>query len=117
MKLSPFALALVVSASAQAAGTQYICKELQGDETRTVVLTQVGSRKIVEGKKEPFVLELYKTGQKTPLLVAEGTVETEDVMFNFTSADKRTVFGIYLDELDQSYLTLKGQKTSYFDCK
>jgi hypothetical protein len=105
---------LLASPFAQAAGIQYICSEKDAlGSAHTVVLTQQGSRPLKEGEKQPFTLRMYETGEKTPSLVKQGTVETEDVMFSFKSDDKKLTFGIYLDELDQSYLEV-NRKTTYF---
>jgi hypothetical protein len=102
-----------------AGGTKYICKEIDAEDAkRTVILTQNGDREFSEGEREPFTLEVYKTGQKTPVLTAEGRVSTEDVMFTFRSFDRRTSFHIYLDELDQSALTVNRRSSNTrFDCE
>ena len=78
------------------------------DEGYQVLLISSGA--VAAGKS------LYQFAKKTPVFVAKGTVQTEDVMFNFKSADKKTTFRVFLDELDQSSLDSKRAKAGAFDC-
>lgn len=106
------------------AGSKYICKELDSkdDVGRTLILTQVGHAKIEEGKHYNFQLELFQNYNSTPVLSEAVTVTTEDVQVFFKNAkNKRTKLSgtIYLDELDQTSLTIRGpRKLEYrFDCR
>lgn len=115
-------LALAFASTGAIASTSFTCKELDSKQNRIVILEQIGNAKIVEGKKVPFKLTVLKTpadGSEVALVVleTEGTVETEDVMFDFTSKDKKVKFGIYMDELDQSWLKIGKAKTSRFECE
>lgn len=84
-------------------------------------LKQIGSQKIVEGKKIPFVLEVFAVPPTRrpggPMLVAPrvfsyyGVVVTEDVMLNFESHDKKVSLSVFMDELDQTTLIVDGSKT------
>ncbi len=101
---------------ARADGAKYFCKERAEFEKRTVVLTQVTDLAIKEGDKTSFTLEIY-TYSKTPQISVKGTVEMKDVMLTFTSQDQKVRFEIYMDELDQASLNLKGENKSIpFEC-
>lgn len=124
MKLSMLAIGLLCTTTSFAAGTKYICKEIEpakaNDLKRTVVLTQKDNTQINEGVAKDFTLELFSTGEKTPLLTATGLVLTEDVMFTFSTKEggaKNVNFNIYLDELNESSLIIDGQKSIAFDCE
>jgi hypothetical protein len=109
-------IAFLAGSSAHAAGTQYVCKEITGGNKRTAVLTQDGNQRIREGVEVPFHLEILPSGESVPTLAVRGTVQTEDVMFTFKSQDESVTFGIYLDEMDQAYLSVRGKKDVRFDC-
>lgn len=109
MKKLFFALSLLIGPAAFA-GESYVCKEI-GRGNHVLKLTQVGDDDIQEGAKYPFYLELYR-GKKF-MHSQYVTVTTEDVMFEF-QGHKLTGM-IYLDELDQTHLTLNA-KEYRFDC-
>jgi hypothetical protein len=110
-------IALLLISNQAFSGEKYVCQEIDYDadqyKQRTVVLTQLNDKKIEENVAAPFMLELYEAVDVTPDLVVKGDVLTEDVMFAFESKDKSVRFQIYLDELDESTLTLKGIDSSY----
>mgnify|MGYP000473180231 CR=1 FL=1 len=117
MKKSILVLGLLISSMAQAAGAKYVCTQQGGGAAaRTVVLTQTGDREILENRAEDFRLEVYEAGQVTATLEKDGKVLTEDVMFSFKSDDRAVSFMIYLDEMDQSSLRVRGQRTTRFTC-
>ncbi len=118
MKTALTIAALMASmTAAHAKGTKFICKETRTyGPKKSMILTQVSEREIREGVSERFVLEVYEGSEKNPTLKTEGRVSTEDVMFQFKSYDGKVSAMLYLDELDQSNLTYKGQTTN-FDCQ
>ena len=115
MKIALLISSLFLSLSVNAAGTKYICKERTDYQKQTLILTQISEREIKEGVKERFVLEVFQGSEKNPRLVTKGFVSTEDVMFSFKSDDKNVSAMVYLDELEESYLS-EGSKTTHFDC-
>lgn len=120
MKFLLLALALVSTNSF--AFTSFVCKEKDSKNPRTATLEQIGNGKIIEGKKIPFKLVVIKAptdGREIAIveLSKVGTVITEDVTLDFTANDKSVQFGIYLDELDQSWLQIGNNKSSQFVCE
>jgi hypothetical protein len=106
--------AFVMLASAQAfAGSKYVCNEQGGK--KTIVLTGE-NESLKEGEKYSYTLELFEKSEVMSDLRVEGTVETEDVMFSFTSNDGKVSFMIFMDEMDQSHLTLNGKDAGQFTC-
>lgn len=116
MKLLIAAIVLMTS-TLTFAGEKYICKEKKESwESKTsFILTQIGDADVKEGEKYAFHLEVFEGNNSKPLLSEKVTVQTEDVMFGFKNSAKKIYGMIYLDELDASYLTIKG-KTTHFDC-
>ncbi|MES2962697.1 MAG: hypothetical protein V4760_02330 [Bdellovibrionota bacterium] len=111
---------LAFSPSAFADSTKLVCRELEGDRQTVVLeiapgqeakLGRTGSLK--EGVKYDFVLSLYTDNQAHTSKEFTGTVETEDVMFSFQSKDGKLSFQVYMDEMDQSSLTVDGKSTSF----
>lgn len=112
-------LSLVLSNSAVAAGAKYICKQtndLPGYQKITAILEQNGNSIIKEGKAYPFTLELYQSGERKPFLKRVVFAQFEDVQFTFGNSSEGISGWIYLDELDQSGLNLKGEKVA-LDCE
>lgn len=116
MKLIIAAIVLMTSTLAFS-GEKYICKELKEswESKSSFILTQIGDEEVREGQKHTFMLEVYEGNSSKPVLAEKVTVETEGVMFAFKNSAKKIKGMIYLDELDQTYLTIKG-KTTHFDC-
>ncbi len=108
---------ILISSTQTFAGEKYICKEKKESwESKTsFILTQIGDATLKEGEKYSFQLEVFEGNSGRPLLSEKVTVQTEDVMFGFKNSAKKITGMIYLDELDASYLTIKG-KTTHFDC-
>lgn len=120
--------ALTLSAFAE---EKFICQEYdRKTETllnRTVVLTPMGqaTEKLNdEGEYEamqiPYAFELYEGIDIFPKVSAKGTVLTEDVWFSFTSHNQKVGFSMYLDELEESGLSLisdSGEEVAYFVCR
>ena len=84
---------------------------LDGNDFRKLAFASV----FEEGAKFAFQLEVFEGNSSKAVLSEKVTVETEDVMFGFKNSAKKITGMIYLDELDASYLTIKG-KTTHFDC-
>ncbi|MES3036476.1 MAG: hypothetical protein V4736_01095 [Bdellovibrionota bacterium] len=115
--LTVIAVSVLMSSFANA-NTKYVCREIEGDK-QTVVLTLDEKKPVLdikEGVKYKYTLALYRTNTYSPDLEVKGTVETEDVMFDFTSNDKRVSFSIFMDEMDQSNLSIRGEESSQFVC-
>jgi hypothetical protein len=109
-----FLLAITISSTAFA-GEKYICREIGGDEyaPKKMILTQVSDESIREGKFYPFKLEIFDSGKA---IVSESVnVRTEDVMFRFTNTAKKISGIIFLDELDQTSVSV-GRTKYHFDC-
>ena len=103
---------------AQADENKLVCRELSGDPTTVVITLDPGQESklsrggsLKEGVKYDYTLEIYKKSQAYRDVEAKGQVETEDVMFNFESNDKKITLSVYMDELDQTTLTVDGNST------
>lgn len=115
---SIFALIILTVSTFSFGGTKYICKEItknSWDNKKTMILTQIGHSSIEESVKYPFLLEVFESGNSRPVLSEKVTVETEDVMFGFSNKAKKISGMIYLDELEETYLTI-GKKEIRFNC-
>jgi len=116
MKLALVALALTISAPAFA-GQNYNCREVKsgiGPATKSVLLTQIGNLPIQEGQSYNYNLKIADRGQ---VIVNErAVVTTEDVMFFFEVKGKRISGTVYMDELNQSSLTI-GNQSFTLECK
>lgn len=110
---------IVLSVSTSSfAGIKYICKEItknSWDNKKTMILTQIGNASVEEGVKYPFQLEVFESGNSRAILSEKVTVETEDVMFGFSNKAKKISGMIYLDELEETSLTV-GKKEYRFNC-
>lgn len=99
---------------------RWVCREYdrgtQAAKQRTVVIEQTDDQGLTEGKKLGFSIDLYKGAENYPELSAKGIAQTEDVSFNFKSSDGKVGFNIYLDEMNESGLTLNGQDSGDFVC-
>jgi hypothetical protein len=84
---------------------------------RTAVLTKTDKAPLEEGKKVAFDLEIMDGVQTFADDTISGTVETEDVSFVFTSKDKKTVFHHFMDEINESGLTIDGKDRGDFICR
>lgn len=120
--MKAFLIATLMLGSLSAlAHEKYVCQEYNFTsgalKNSTVVLTQTGPGELTEGKKMKFSFELFKKNSLLSELEAEGTVETEDVSFLFTSNDKKISFHIYLDEMNQSSLTVNKIDKGMFLCR
>lgn len=116
MKLAIIALSLALSAPAFA-GQTYNCREIKsgvGPAAKSMLLTQIGNTPIVEGQPAYFNLKIADKG--VIIVNARAVAMVEDVMFQFEVKGQNISGTIYLDELDQTSLTL-GQKNFRFECK
>lgn len=102
----------------------FVCKsESQTGKSVTVVqLTQINQSEIPENVKIPFQLEIRtvnaRTGKvETKPAVVNGYLITEDVHVFFESLDKKVSLRIYLDELYETTLRIRGQKEVRMDCE
>ena len=106
---------------------KYVCQEY--DRTtekllqKTVVLVQAGQAvdKLDENghyiaMEAPYLLEVYEGINFFPIHSVRGTVISEDVNFHFTSEDGTIGFSMYLDEMEESGLSVNNQQ-SYYSCK
>lgn len=120
-----------------AAAGDFVCREANAVETKnaswsctdydresnklgqkTVVLTQTDGKGLVEGQELAFMMETYAGAQTfTDNGEVLGVVLTEDVQVQFSSEDGAVKFGIFLDEMNESSLTLDGSTKSDFICR
>ena len=91
---------------------------------RTLILEKIGAESDqldengnYEATKIPYKISFFEGIEAFSEDEHSGIVLTEDVRFEFTSNDKKIKFLLYLDEWEKAYLTIKGQKTSYFVCR
>lgn len=111
-------ISFVFITSSSFAAEKIICTEIvemNGDIPRTMVLTKIGTRLLQEGDKGFYKLELFKGKKRTLILSEKVIVQTEDVMFFFENKAKSISGTIYMDELDQTHLSLKTEDLS-LDC-
>lgn len=117
MKSFLFLASLLISAQSFA-GSKFICKEItenEWDQKRTMILTQEGDERVEEGTKYNFKLEVYDSVNSKPLVSEKVVVQTEDVLFQFSNKAKRIDGIIYMDEPDQTVLTI-GKTKINFNC-
>ncbi len=100
---------------------RWVCSEYdRADDKlkqRTVILAQTDTQGLVEGSALAFSLEMYEGSNVSPALSVDGKVEHEDVMIDFKSADDKVGFHLYLDEMNESALTLDGAAAGDFVCR
>jgi hypothetical protein len=122
MKNLSILLALLASSSALA-GEKYVCNEYDPTTEQllqtTVVLTQKGDEPIVEGKSVKFSLELFRGSSTEAEVSVAGKARTNDVKFVFTSDNRKVSFSMYLDEANQSSLSLSSRSSdsTIFVCR
>lgn len=113
------ALLFAVSTPAFAA-PKLVCSEYNRSTQRlgqtTVVLEPASRGRIEEGTPFAYELQIYQGASVMPEETVEGTVVSEDVMFDFTAKEGATTFRVYMDEMNESFLTVNG-KTTYFICR
>lgn len=100
---------------------RWVCNEYDRDSNklkqRTVILSQTDDQGLVEGSALAFAFELYEGSDIGDSMAVEGKVEHEDVNVNFTSADGKVTFGIFLDEMNESSLTIEGEQGGDYVCR
>lgn len=107
----------------QVAMRRWVCSEYSRSTRemlqRTVVLSQTDPRALEEGEPSAFSLEIFEGTRGTPSLSSEGKVVTEDVhlYYESTSGDQVVTFATYLDELEESSLTIDGEEAGDFVCR
>jgi hypothetical protein len=98
-----------------------VCADLDREtdtlEQRTLVFTKTDRRPLVEGQLTAFEVEFFEGAATYRDRVAEGVVETEDVLFTFRSKDGSVGFRHYMDEADQAGLTIDGRESGDFLCR
>jgi hypothetical protein len=99
---------------------RFVCREWDRTKetlkNRTVVLQQTDKLGLTEGKKLAFDFELYEGANVVAEKEAKGHAETEDVSFHFSSEDGALDFHIFLDEMDESGLSIDGKDAGDFVC-
>ena len=130
MKMIQLLLLTTLTLSAFAEG-KFFCQEYDRKTeqmlSRSVVLTPIGeaTEKLNEdGEYEamliPYQIEVFDGLKYFPVISTKGTALTEDVWFDFTSNDNKVGFSMYLDELEESGLSLisdDSQINSDFVCR
>ncbi len=111
----------VAASAAPKPAARWVCNEYDRADDRlkqrTVILAQTDSQGLVEGSPLAFSFEMYEGAGVSPATSADGKVEHEDVMVNFQSADGKVGFHLYLDEMNESALTLDGAAAGDFICR
>jgi hypothetical protein len=113
-------LSFALSFAVHADSLKYVCQKIGAANkpgNTTVVVQQIEDGKLTEGTPKRFSLETFKDSMTSAELSTEGNVETEDVNFDYTSDDGKVTFHIYLDELDQSALSIDGKDQGRFVCR
>lgn len=99
----------------------YVCADYDRSSDKvgetTVVLSNRGEGEVSEGRPHPFAIDIYAGAETWNPRSAEGTVETEDVYWAFTSSDRKIGFNMYLDEMTESELTIDGHGRGDFVCR
>lgn len=105
---------VLFSTMSLAASEKLVCREQSG-ENMTVVVTTFAELPVTENENldERFeaTIEIYGKETTSPKISIDGIVETEDVMYNFKSLNKKVSFSAYMDEMDQSSVTVNGKRT------
>jgi hypothetical protein len=98
----------------------FSCQETNKKSPKTIILKKATLKPIKENEPVAYELKIIQApavgSEPEVVMTAKGVVITEDVIFDFTSLDKKVRVKIYLDELDMAYLTLNG-KESYLNCE
>jgi|GEM_PF-1719770 len=121
MKNALIILSLIVSSISAFGAEKYVCNKYDRRtdkiEQSTVVLTPMQNGRIEEGVPMKYRLELYEGASTSPKMDVEGVVLSEDVSFAFEANDKKTSFHIYLDEMNESSLSLNSKKSGDYICR
>ncbi len=119
MKL--IALILLAASSSYAADARpleynFVCRS-EGHLNKPITqirLKNLTTGIVKEGVKVPFELKVEtlqaRTREVVQVFTYRGLLETEDVHLFFNSLDKKVNLNMYLDELEATTLTIKGQK-------
>lgn len=112
-------LSLLITKSIFAADLKYVCAETDKDNKvkvngKTMLVTQLNSSQQTDGSSNPYLIELFSSNSDVAELKLKTMSEQEDVILDLKK-DKQNHLRIYLDELNQVYLTVKG-KESEFNC-
>lgn len=100
---------------------KYVCVEYDRGtgklKQQTVVLTSLDKTPLKEGRPGKFLLELYQGAGTVEAISTEGRADLEDVQLNFESVNKKVNFTIFLDELNESSLSINGKDAGDFICR
>jgi hypothetical protein len=115
--LATFALLLCFAPLAKASTdvisySKFVCKQIDlkhGEAARTFVLKKIGDVAINEGVEYKYQFLLFNGIDRAPEIATVVKVTTEDVMFNFENKARGISGMIFLDEYDQTSLTIDGQ--------
>ena len=117
--IAALAMTLVSSISAAAPYDYFSCKEMvEGRPAKQVFFTLrlLGTKPHREGQKSRYALEIRQRGEVKPLFAGVAIAESEDVNFTFEVKGKGISGQIYLDEYDQTSLTI-GRKNFRLTCE
>lgn len=118
MKLLICALALLTSFSALANSRSMAlsCSEYDRSTnerlSRSLILAPVSGE---IGSK--YELHIYEGLDLYPTMELEGSIETEDVHFDFISDDSSVGLYVYMDELNETTLYVNGEASGDFICR
>ena len=103
------------------AAEKYVCIEYSRStdmlKQNVVVLTPAGRGVLRDGGTLAYTLEAFKGADTAPVWEISGIVSQEDVSFGFESNDGKTKFHIYLDELNESSLSISGHSRGSYICR
>lgn len=109
-------MALTFSAPAFARSENLYCKGMEHFQGGVFFMKPLQGEAIEDGNKYPYLLEI-RDPFKQVIFSGVVQVEVEDVMFGFSGkAGRKNLSGmVYMDEPDQSVITIGSQKMR-FDC-
>jgi len=116
------AVCILVFAMAQsifANDLKYVCAEVSKENDlakngKTMLITQLNSVEQTEGVSNPYLVEVFLQNSDVPEVKFKAVSKQEDVILDLKK-DRKNQVRIYLDELNQVYLTLNG-KESFYNC-
>lgn len=112
---------ILIAAAVHAEPVKLVCQKYNRSSghmlKQTVVLQQTGQGKLEEGTPMKFQLEIFEGSESWTDTSVSGLVETEDVMFKFTSDDGKITFHVFMDELEESSLSIDGKDQGDYVCR
>jgi hypothetical protein len=119
MKITISLLVLAIAQNIFANDLKYVCAEIDQAEKvkangKTMLVTQLNSAVQTDGVSNPYLVEIFSQNSDVAEAKFKAISKQEDVILDLKK-DRKNHVRIYLDELNQVYLTLKGRE-SFFNC-